>query len=167
MLREVDSWGKVKHWDSSFFMRRREQDLSNNSRCLTYYQKMKMQQNIINSCTGGKETRQITCSASDGIIGNTWVLQLRLQHSSSPAKCAIRLSEVEPRQHCEQKSWPPNYPHIFLAHAQNASSFLFSAFTGFTTLHNTAYMDSDTGMFFAACSDSVEFGTVGRAKRSQ
>lgn len=101
-------------------------------------------------------------------MGNTWVLQLRLQHSSSPVKGAIKLLEAEPRQRCDQKSWLPNYPHnIFLVHAQNAPSFPLPAFPGLTPLQNMAYMDSDAGMFFVACSDSSEFGTLAGAKSSQ
>lgn len=63
------------------------------------------------SCTGEKEIRWITCSASDWIMGNTQVLQLRLQHNRSPLKYRITLLEAEPRQHCDQKSWLPSYPH--------------------------------------------------------
>lgn len=101
-------------------------------------------------------------------MGNTWVLQLSLQHSSSPVKCTISLVETEPRQHCDQTSWLPSYPQkIFLVHAQNALSFSLPAFPGLTPLQNMAYMDSDTGMFYVACSDPADIETVAGAKRNQ
>lgn len=98
------------------------------------------------SCTGEKKTRWIKCSVSDWIRGDTWVLQLRPQHSSCPVKCAIRLLQAEPRHHCDQESWIPNHPHItFWVYAHKSPSFPLPVFPGLTLLQNQD-TDSDTGI---------------------